>query len=116
MARELGKRNIAFIAAREAEGPDSLGPQLKAAFGGVYVANERFTAASAQAALDAGWADAIAFGKAFLANPDLPARLRAGAVLNDPVPATFYSPGSEGYTDYPSLDAVRGEPALEAAK
>jgi 2,4-dienoyl-CoA reductase-like NADH-dependent reductase (Old Yellow Enzyme family) len=103
VARELGRRKIAFVCAREKVGPDSLGPQLKTAFGGVYIANEGFDGQSAQAALDAGWADAVAFGKAFLANPDLPARLRAGAPLNPPRPETFYGPGAEGYVDYPAL-------------
>ena len=106
VARELGRRKIAFIAAREKVGPDSLGPELKKAFGGVYVANEGFTGDSAQAALDAGWADAVAFGKLFIANPDLPERLRSGAPLNAPVPETFYAPGAEGYTDYPVLERV----------
>jgi 2,4-dienoyl-CoA reductase-like NADH-dependent reductase (Old Yellow Enzyme family) len=105
-ARELGKRGIAFLCAREHVAADSLGPQLKAAFGGTYIANEGFTGQSAQAALDAGWADAVAFGKAFLANPDLPERLRSGAPLNAPNPATFYGAGAEGYTDYPVLEAV----------
>lgn len=45
--------------------------------------------------------DAVAFGTSFLANPDLPDRFRAGAPLNQPNPATFYTPGPEGYTDYP---------------
>jgi len=107
-ARELGRRGIAFLCAREAVGPDSLGPKLKAAFGGVYVANERYTGESAQAALDAGWADAIAFGKDFLANPDLPLRLRTGAALNAPNPATFYASGPEGYVDYPTLGQLAG--------
>jgi 2,4-dienoyl-CoA reductase-like NADH-dependent reductase (Old Yellow Enzyme family) len=106
LARELGRRKIAFIAAREKEGPDSLGPALKAAFGGVYVANEGFTKDSAEQALKAGWADAVAFGKAFIANPDLPERLRAGAPLNPPDPATFYARGAKGYTDYPALEAA----------
>jgi 2,4-dienoyl-CoA reductase-like NADH-dependent reductase (Old Yellow Enzyme family) len=108
VARELGKRGIAFISAREAVGPDSLGPQLKAGFGGVYIANEGFTRETAEQALAAGTADAIAFGKLFLANPDLPARFARRASLNEPVPATFYAPGPVGYVDYPGL-----EPALE---
>jgi 2,4-dienoyl-CoA reductase-like NADH-dependent reductase (Old Yellow Enzyme family) len=103
VARELGRRQIAFLCAREHAGPDSLGPQLKAAFGGAYVANEGFTAETAQAALVDGWADAVAFGKAFIANPDLPERLRAGAPLNPPRPETFYAHGAEGYVDYPAL-------------
>jgi 2,4-dienoyl-CoA reductase-like NADH-dependent reductase (Old Yellow Enzyme family) len=106
VARELGARKIAFICAREHVAADSLGPGLKRAFGGTYIANEGFTGESAQAALDAGWADAVAFGKAFLANPDLPARLRAHAPLNPPNPATFYAEGALGYTDYPALEPV----------
>jgi 2,4-dienoyl-CoA reductase-like NADH-dependent reductase (Old Yellow Enzyme family) len=116
-ARELGKRKIAFICAREAVGPDSLGPQLKKDFGGVYIANEKFSGASAQAALNEGWADAVAFGKDFIANPDLPERLRAGAPLNKWQAETFYAPGPKGYVDYPSLkDAAHSEAVLEGAK
>ena len=117
-AKELGRRKIAFICAREHIGPDSLGPQLKAAFGGAYIANEGFTAESGQAALDAGWADAVAFGKTFLANPDLPERLRLHAPLNDPRFESFYGPGAEGYVDYPSLakPATVADPALERAQ
>ncbi|HEY0587693.1 MAG TPA: alkene reductase, partial [Pseudoduganella sp.] len=63
VARALGQRGIAFIAAREAVGEDSLGPLLKREFGGVYIANEKFDLAGAQAALAEGRADAIAWGK-----------------------------------------------------
>jgi len=105
VATELGKRGIAFLCAREYVGDDSLGAELRARFGGVYIANEKFTAESAQAALDAGAADAVAFGKAYIANPDLVERLRTGAALNAPDPSTFYGPGAKGYTDYPALTA-----------
>src|SRR5579875_1784629 len=71
VVKELDKRGVAFICAREYQAPDSLGPDLRKAFGGVYIANEGFTGESAQAALDGGTADAVAFGKAFIANPDL---------------------------------------------
>jgi 2,4-dienoyl-CoA reductase-like NADH-dependent reductase (Old Yellow Enzyme family) len=81
---------------------------LKAAFGGVYVANEKFTKAAAEEVLRAGEADAVAFGQLFLANPDLPHRFAVDAPLNQPNPATFYAAGPEGYIDYPFLDrAVR---------
>jgi 2,4-dienoyl-CoA reductase-like NADH-dependent reductase (Old Yellow Enzyme family) len=106
VATELGKRRIAFLCAREYAGPDSLGAELRAAFGGVYIANEKFTAQTAQAALDAGAADAIAFGKAYIANPDLVERLRIGAALNDPDPTTFYGAGAKGYVDYPTLKTL----------
>ena len=113
IARELGRRKIAFICAREYVGPDSLGPQLKAAFGGVYIANEKFTRESAREALETGRADAVAFGKLFLANPDLPARFLCGAPLNIPQTDTFYRGGPSGYTDYPALDSAAA-PAVAA--
>lgn len=103
VARELGRRGIAFICAREAQGPDSIGPKLKKAFGGAYIANEKFTKESAEKIIAAGDADAVAFGVPFLANPDLPERFRRNAPLNTPNPATFYAPGDKGYTDYPFL-------------
>jgi 2,4-dienoyl-CoA reductase-like NADH-dependent reductase (Old Yellow Enzyme family) len=103
LATELGKRKIAFIAAREHVGPDSLGPTLKKAFGGVYVANEALDQQSGQKLIDEGKADAVAYGKLFIANPDLAIRFAQGAPLNTPVPETFYGHTPEGYTDYPSL-------------
>ncbi len=103
VARELGRRKIAFLMAREFEGPDWLGPQLKEQFGGVYVANERFTQASADAAIARGDCDGVAFGQLWIANPDLVERFRTGAPLNKPNPETFYAHGPEGYVDYPML-------------
>ena len=103
VARELGKRKIAFICARESLKEPRLGPALKKAFGGVYVANEGFAPESAGETLAAGEADAIAFGKLFIANPDLPHRLALKAPLNRWNSATFYSEGPEGYVDYPAL-------------
>lgn len=103
VARELGKRGIAFICSREREADDSIGPLIKQAFGGPYIVNERFDKASANAALAAGKADAVAFGVPFIANPDLPARLAADAPLNEARPETFYGKGPVGYIDYPRL-------------
>jgi 2,4-dienoyl-CoA reductase-like NADH-dependent reductase (Old Yellow Enzyme family) len=105
VARELGKRGIAFICAREAVGGDSLGPELKKAFGGVYIANEKMTRESAEQLLNSGNADAVAWGQWFIANPDLPARLKQNAPLNPARPDKFYASGPEGYTDYPALQA-----------
>lgn len=116
VARELGRRKIAFICAREYAGPDSLGPQIKAAFGGVYIANERFTRESARQAIDDGRADAVAFGKLFIANPDLPERFRAEAELNAPNTDTFYRGGASGYTDYPALGAAAQDVAAEGVR
>ena len=106
IARELGERGLAFICAREHKAEDWIGPQLKKAFGGIYIANEGFTLDSAQAALASGEADAVAWGKLFIANPDLVERFAANAPLNEPDPSTFYAPGAQGYTDYPALESA----------
>lgn len=103
VARELREKGIAFICAREYQGPDSIGPQLKRIFGGPYIANEGFTKDSAEAALAAGTVDAVAWGKLFIANPDLVTRFAKNAPLNEPDLKTFYGPGAQGYTDYPTL-------------
>ncbi|MDE1987983.1 MAG: alkene reductase [Alphaproteobacteria bacterium] len=103
VARELGKRHIAFICAREARREDSIGPQMKEAFGGVYIANEGFTKETAEKALADGVANAVAFGKLIIANPDLVARFASDAPLNDWDMPTFYSGGAKGYVDYPAL-------------
>lgn len=110
VAKALGERRIGFVSAREHEAADSLGPALKAAFGGVYIGNEKYDLDSANAAIAAGKADAIAFGKAYIANPDLVERLQRRAPLNAPDPTTFYGPDAKGYTDYPTLAQV-SEPA-----
>ena len=108
VARELGKRRIAFLCVRESVGPNRLGPELKKLFGGTYVANEAHTRESAEQLLRAGEADAVAFGKLFIANPDLPRRFALNAPLNAPVPDTFYASGPQGYTDYPALADIAG--------
>ena len=105
LAKELGRRKIAFLCARESLDGPRFGPDLKRAFGGVYIANESFTPESGRALVAAGEADAIAWGKLFIANPDLPRRLELGAALNVPVPETFYGGTQVGYTDYPTLGA-----------
>ena len=105
VARELGKRGLAFLLAREYFGPDRLGPQLKKQFGGVFIANEKYTLAQAEQVIQDGEADAVAFGQLFIANPDLPARFAHNASLATPDPSTFFTPGRHGYTDYPELNA-----------
>lgn len=103
VARELGKRGVAFICTREREDEDSLTPFIKEQFGGLVIANERFTKDQANAWLAEGKADAVAFGVPFIANPDLPARLAQDAPLNEARPELFYAQGPVGYIDYPSL-------------
>lgn len=105
VAREAGRRKLAFLCAREHTGPRRIGPQLKAAFGGVYIANEGFTRDTAAKALAAGEADAVAFGRQFIANPDLPRRFALGAELNPLDQAGLYAGGAKGYSDYPALAA-----------
>ncbi len=104
VARELGKRGIAFICTREHQASDSISPALKKAFGGVLIANEGFTKSTGEAIIAKGDADAVAFGKLYIANPDLVERFKAGGRLNTPEPETFYSGGANGYVDYPFME------------
>jgi 2,4-dienoyl-CoA reductase-like NADH-dependent reductase (Old Yellow Enzyme family) len=106
LAKELGKRNLAFLFLREHIAPDRLAPAIKDAFGGPVIGNEQYTLEQSIADLEAGVVDAVGFGRTFIANPDLPARLKAGAPFNELNPATLYAPGPEGYTDYPTLEQV----------
>lgn len=103
VAHALGQRKIAFIFGREAQGPGYIGDVLKKHFGGVYIANQGLDQTSAAALIQAHQADAVAFGKLFIANPDLPRRFALQAALNTPDPDTFYVGGERGYNDYPSL-------------
>lgn len=109
VAEQLGKRGIAFIFTRESRAADSISPQLKKRFGGALIANEGFNRTTAQQVIMAGEADAVSWGKEFIANPDLPRRLFLDASLNPYHPETFYGYGQPdrkvGYTDYPSLAA-----------
>lgn len=109
VARQLGKRNLAFISTREHAAEDSLGPKLKTLFGGVYIANEGFTQKLAAQWLAEGKADAVAFGKLYIANPDLAERFAKETLLNEPDSSTFYAAGPVGYTDYPTLEAEGGQ-------
>ncbi|MFN8606371.1 MAG: alkene reductase [Vulcanimicrobiota bacterium] len=106
VAEQLGRRGLAFLALRESVGPDSLGPHLKKLFGGALIANEKFSAEQAERLIREGKADAVAFGKDYIANPDLVQRLRQAAPLNVPDPSTFYGGGAHGYVDYPVLVEV----------
>jgi N-ethylmaleimide reductase len=74
-------------------------------FQGVLIGNMGYTAAEAETAIKEDKLDAVTFGVGFLANPDLPARIKAGAALSQPKPSTFYTPGPAGYTDYPVFSA-----------
>lgn len=106
LATELRRRKIAFICVREGLAEPRLGPALKKAFGGPLIANDSFTQESATREIEAGHADAVAWGRLFISNPDLPRRMQTGAPLTPPNPATFYvfdGDRRRGYTDYPAL-------------
>lgn len=83
--------------------PTELKALLRTTFKGPFILAGGFDRGSAEAALAAGQADLIAFGRPFLANPDLVQRMRTNGALNAPDMATFYTPGAKGYTDYPTL-------------
>lgn len=83
--------------------PAACKQQLRAAFKQTYIAAGGFDAASAEATLESKGADLIAFGRQFLGNPDLVARMKSGAALNAIDMSTFYTPGEKGYTDYPTM-------------
>lgn len=79
--------------------------RLRVAFQGMFILAGGFDRASAQSALQSGQADLIAFARPFIANPDLVERMQAKSALNPLDMATFYTPGPQGYTDYPALGA-----------
>lgn len=106
VAKTLGERKIAFIFAREHQGEGYIGDKLKKIFGGIYIANQELTQETAEKLLQTGNADAVAFGKLFIANPDLPQRFSIKAPLNQPDPETFYVGGNHGYNDYLRYEAI----------
>ena len=108
LAAEFAKRNIAFLHLSEpdwAGGPeltDAYREKLRAAFPGVIIGAGAYSPEKAERLLAAGLIDAAAFGRDFIANPDLPRRLEEGLPLNEQDPSTFYGGDHRGYTDYPA--------------
>jgi 2,4-dienoyl-CoA reductase-like NADH-dependent reductase (Old Yellow Enzyme family) len=106
-----GKLGIASLELREPGSQSSflatdvppVSPAIREVFGGTLILNSDYVGSSAEARLAEGSADAISFGRPFIGNPDLVERLRSGAALADYDVRTSYTPGPEGYTDYPSL-------------
>ena len=105
---------IAFLELRE-PGPDGTfgrtdvpkqSPAIRAAFKGPLILNSDYDVALAEEALANGTADAIAFGRPFIGNPDLVERIRHGAEWAADNPQTWYAPGPVGYTDYPALQTA----------
>lgn len=103
VARELRSRQVAFIFVRETLAEPRVAPLIKAEFGGPFILNEEIELSAAPTLLRDGDADAVSWGRLFIANPDLPERIAAGAPLNEPNPETFYGGTEVGYTDYPTL-------------
>ena len=109
LAKKFNEMDLAYLHVmrsdllRKQQG-DVLTP-VREHYKGVLITNMGYTAEEAEEAIAAGQVDAVAFGVPFLANPDLPARIKAGAPLNAPNPATFYVPGPAGYTDYAAMAA-----------
>jgi 2,4-dienoyl-CoA reductase-like NADH-dependent reductase (Old Yellow Enzyme family) len=103
VAHEAGRRGLAFLFAREHLGEGRIGPQLKKQFGGAFIANEGLSQADGEALIEKGEADAVSFGKLFIANPDLPKRLSLKSELNAVKFDSLFGGGATGYIDYPAL-------------
>ena len=109
LARELNARGLLYIHLVDHAPmgappvPDSIKATFRSVFKGALILSGGYDAARAESDLAAGKCDLIAVGRPFLANPDLVARWKAGAAVNAPDFATFYTPGPKGYTDYPTL-------------
>lgn len=107
-AEQLGQRKLAFVHVVEPSSPRGdpndriIDPMIvREAFGGVYIGNGSYDGARARRAIESNQADAISFGRPFIANPDLPKRLTEGLPLNEPLPEFFYGGSDRGYNDYP---------------
>ena len=112
----LNKYNLAYLhmvegstgQSRDLDSNEDLG-KLRSLFNGVYMANNLYDRDMAIDAVANGKADLVAFGRPYIANPDLAKRLELNAPLNDGDTSTFYAGGEEGYTDYPFLEQVAAE-------
>tara|TARA_Y100000782_G_C10188516_1_gene268531 strand:+ start:1893 stop:2996 length:1104 start_codon:yes stop_codon:yes gene_type:complete len=109
IAEELSKLGVAYIHVVDhstmgsPEVPASIKAKIREAFNGTYILSGGYTKETAEADLEAGKGDVVAFGRAFIANPDLVERFKQNAELADADQSTFYMPGEKGYTDYPTL-------------
>jgi N-ethylmaleimide reductase len=112
LARELGALQLAYLhlvdhsALGAPAVPADFKARLRSAFAGNFIASGGLDRGSAEQVLAEGRGDLVAFGRAWLANPDLIERMKAGLPLNPPDAATFYTPGAKGYTDYPRAQVV----------
>ena len=120
-AAVVEKHGIAFLELRE-PGPDGTfgqtdvakqSPMIRQAYSGPLVLNSDYTAEAAAGDVDAGRCDAVSFGRPYISNPDLAERIRTGAAWaeNKDVPRSWYLPGPDGYTDYPTMEEERAQVA-----
>lgn len=114
VVEELNKHNLAYLHMVERfpgietdEPEQNVVRTLRNKYNGFYIANGNYDNETARSEVESGYADAVAFGRPFIANPDLPKRLEENAKLNEPDESTFYGGGAEGYTDYPFLDEAK---------
>ncbi|WP_035612235.1 alkene reductase [Haloferula sp. BvORR071] len=106
--REASARNLAFVFVREPlESQPRFSPALRKSFTGAFIANQALTKEEGETLLADDQADAISYGRLYIANPDLVERFEQDAPLNEPIPASFYGTGPEGYLDYPTLDELQ---------
>ena len=111
-AHLLGALGVGYLHIAEADWDDApLMPvafkqALRMVYPGTLIYAGKYTAERAEQALAEGWADLIGFGRPFIANPDLPERLRLGVELNPPDRATFFGGGAVGFTDYPTREEI----------
>ncbi|WP_438970985.1 alkene reductase [Methylophaga sp.] len=112
VVKQLNKYGLAYLHITEmgTDSPGAAGPEfdissLRPLWGGTYISNFNYSLETANKAIQNGEVDAIAFGKLFIANPDLPVRFIKQAPLNEPEPSTFYGGDERGYIDYPFLEA-----------
>ncbi|WP_326696879.1 alkene reductase [Streptomyces sp. NBC_01754] len=108
LVAEIEPIGLAYLHVLESAGTRELTLELRKRFTGALVVNvfsDGPTGLEHHTVIDDGIADLISYGALFLANPDLPARLKAGGPFNTPDPSTFYGGDEKGYTDYPALDA-----------
>lgn len=103
IAHALGQRRLAFLFVRETANKETFTAVLRRLFGGPLIVNQDYDVDAANQVLETGVADAVAFGRPFVSNPDLVERLQTHAALNPWDRETFYGDGPKGYIDYPCL-------------
>jgi N-ethylmaleimide reductase len=108
LAQKLNELQIVYVhVAVNALIPEKTFKLIRQRFPGTIILSNGLTPETGEKALHAGFADLVAFGRSFLSNPDLVARIKSDAPLNPADATTFYTPGEKGYTDYPLLNAAR---------